>query len=65
MVKPAHYEAWLQPHDPLPRGFLQEFEFTGERAFEWAAVSSRVNSVRMEGPACIAPPEEERQHSLF
>lgn len=65
VVEPSGYGDWLKSHDPLPRGFLEGFQFVGERAFEWGAVSSKVNSVRMEGPECIAPPEEERQHSLF
>jgi len=65
MVKPEAYGAWLQAHDPLPRGFLERFEFVPEYGFEWAPVSSKVNSVRIEGPECIAPPDNERQHSLF
>jgi len=64
-VRPDDFSAWLAPHDPLPRRFLEEFDFVPERAFEWCPVSSKVNSVHMEGPECIAPPEEERQHSLF
>jgi len=65
VVDPSQYSDWLAPHDPLPRGFLEGFQFVSERAFEWTAVSRKVNSVRMEGSECIAPPEEERQHSLF
>lgn len=65
VVKPVDYAAWLKPHDPLPRGFLEDFNFEAETAFEWRPVNNKVNSVRMEGPDCIAPPEEERQHSLF
>jgi len=65
VVKPSDYGAWLKIHDPLPRGFLEEFDFVSEQGFEWTPVSSKVNSVRMEGPECIALPEEERQHTLF
>ena len=65
VVNSADYGNWLKSHDPLPRNFLEDFNFADERSFEWAAVSSKVNSVRMEGADCIAPPEEERQHSLF
>ncbi len=65
VVKPQNYENWLVAHDPLPRGFLKSFDFVCERAFEWGPVTSKVNSVRMEGPDCIRPPDHERQHSLF
>jgi putative SOS response-associated peptidase YedK len=65
VVKPQDYGNWLALHDPLPRGFLQNFDFAPERAFEWSPVDTKVNSVRMEGPDCIAPPPGERQHSLF
>lgn len=65
VLKPEDYERWLERHDPLPRGFLNSFETIPERSFEYRAVSSKVNSVRMEGPECLAPPEEERQASLF
>lgn len=65
VVPSSAFSAWLQPHDPLPRGFLEEMDFLGENAFEWRPVSSKVNSVRMAGPDCIAPPEEDPQHSLF
>jgi len=64
-VKPEQYGDWLEPQDPLPRGFLSSFDWIEEQAFEWSAVSQKVNSVRIEGPACIAPPKEERQQSLF
>jgi len=64
-VRSGDFSAWLAPHDPLPRGFLEGFDFVPEHAFEWRPVSGKVNSVRMEGPECIAPPEGERQHSLF
>jgi len=65
VVKAAQYGEWLAPQDPLPRNFLSSFNWVEERAFEWAAVSQKVNNVRTEGPDCIAPPEEERQRSLF
>jgi len=65
VVDPGYYGDWLKPHDPLPRGFLENFQFVSERTFELGPVSNKVNSVRMEGPECIAPPEDECQHSLF
>jgi putative SOS response-associated peptidase YedK len=65
VLKPEQYDSWLQPQDPLPRGFLTSFDWVPERSFEYRPVSSRVSSVRMEGPACIAPPEDEVQGSLF
>ncbi|NVJ70944.1 MAG: SOS response-associated peptidase [Alphaproteobacteria bacterium] len=65
VVKPHQYEAWLTPHDPLPRGFLESFDFMPETAFEWRPVSSRVNTVQFDGPDCLAMPEHERQQRLF
>jgi putative SOS response-associated peptidase YedK len=65
VVGAEDYSAWLQPHDPLPRGFLEGFDWVSERSFEYRPISSKVNSVRMEGPDCVAPPEEETQPSLF
>lgn len=65
VVRPEQYADWLQAHDPLPRGFLEGFNWVEEQQFEWTAVSSKVNSVRFEGPECHAPPEEEKQPSLF
>ncbi|WP_262691066.1 SOS response-associated peptidase [Kordiimonas aestuarii] len=65
VVKPRDYEAWLTPHDPLPRGFLEGFDFMPETAFHWRPVSARVNNVRFNGPECLGAPEEETQPSLF
>jgi len=65
VVQPAEYDRWLEPHDPLPRGFLESFDWMPEHHFEWQQVSSRVNSVRYDAEGCIAPPEEERQTTLF
>ncbi|WP_417460204.1 SOS response-associated peptidase [Kordiimonas sp.] len=65
VVRAADYGAWLTPHDPLPRGFLETFDFVPETAFHWRAVSRAVNNVRFDGPECLKPAEEETQHSLF
>ncbi len=65
VVRPEDYSAWLVPHDPLPRGFLESFQFVPETAFHWRAVSRVVNNVRFNGPECLNPAEEETQHSLF
>ncbi|SDE49942.1 MULTISPECIES: SOS response-associated peptidase [Kordiimonas] len=65
VVKREQYGAWLTPHDPLPRGFLESFDFMPETAFEWRAVNSRLNDVRFDAPECLEPPEQERQHTLF
>ncbi len=65
IVRPEQYSDWLQPHDPLPRGFLSSFDWVEETKFIWGPVSSKVNSIRFEGPECHFPPEEERQASLF
>lgn len=65
VVDKAAQEAWLTSHDPLPRRFLEDFPFVKETAFEARPVSSRVGNVRFDGPECLAPPEHERQASLF
>jgi len=65
VVRPAEYTSWLQAYDPLPRDFLGSFNWDVEHNFEWSAVSRKVNNVRMEGVACLEPPEDERQHTLF
>ncbi len=65
LVVPSHqYAAWLQPHDPLPRGFLKSFDWVPETAFHWSPVSQRVNDVRFNDPECLAAPELP-QPSLF
>lgn len=65
VVPPEQYGDWLQAHDPLPRGFLAGFRWEAETAFQWQAVSMRVNNVRFDDPSCQFPAETERQHSLF
>ncbi len=65
VVKPADYTAWLEPHDPLPRNFLNKFEWEGEERFHSRPVSRKVNSVRFEGEECLLPPEENPQGLLF
>ena len=65
VVRPEDYTAWLSPHDPLPRGFLQNFAFVPETAFHWHPVSAKVNNVRFNGPECLDPPPEDPQPSLF
>ncbi|NVJ99666.1 MAG: SOS response-associated peptidase [Alphaproteobacteria bacterium] len=65
VVRPEQYDAWLTPHDPLPRSFLDGFDFLPETAFEWAPVSMRVNNIRFDDEGCLAPPEDEMQPRLF
>lgn len=65
VLRPEQYDAWLQPHDPLPAGFLASFDFLPETAFHWREVSHRVNNVRFDDPACLQPPQENPQPSLF
>lgn len=65
VVKPQDYDRWLIPHDPLPNNFLKTFEWEAETAFHTMPVSTRVNSIRFDDPSCLAPPEEEKQPSLF
>lgn len=65
VVSPEQYSDWLQPQDPLPRGFLNSFDWVEETMFHWHAVSTRVNSVRVDDETCLNPPEVDPQHSLF
>lgn len=65
VVAPDQYDAWLQPQDPLPRGFLESFDWVPETAFHWHPVSTKVNSVRIDDETCLLPPEIDPQHSLF
>ena len=65
VVSSDQYDAWLEPHDPLPRGFLDTFHWQAESEFTMRKVSRRVSNVRHDDAGCIAPPEEERQGSLF
>lgn len=65
VVPPNQYGDWLHPHDPLPRGFINSFDWVQETAFQWRPVSPRVGNVRVDDPTCLNPPDTLRQHSLF
>lgn len=65
VVPQDRFEDWLEPHDPLPRGFLKSFDWVPETAFQWRPVSTRVGNVRFDDPSLLEPPETERQQSLF
>ncbi len=65
VVPPDQFDAWLQPQDPLPRRFLNSFDWVPETAFHWRAVSTRVNGVRIDDETCLLPAEIDPQHSLF
>ena len=71
VLEPSDYARWLEPHDPLPRGFLDSFSWAGEEAFEWRPVSRRVNAISHDDPACLdapaadPPPPQPRQPDLF
>jgi len=65
VVAPEQFDAWLQPQDPLPRGFLNGFDWVAEAAFHWRAVSTRVNGVRLDDESCLLPAEVDPQQSLF
>lgn len=67
-VRPEEFDKWLLPHDPLPRGFLKSFTWDDEALFETVKVSRRVNNIRFDDPACLAPPKPPAppaQGSLF
>lgn len=65
VVQSEQYSAWLEPHDPLPRAFLERFNWAPETDFTMQKVSRRVSNVRNDDALCIAPPDEDKQGSLF
>lgn len=65
IVKPSQFDAWLTAHDPLPRGFLNSFDWVADDAFGVRPVNSRVSNVRFDDPSCIEPAQPVAQHSLF
>lgn len=68
VIRPQDFDAWLTPTDPLPRGFLESFPWADESEFKARPVSGRVNNIRFDDAACIAPPAEPAlpaQGSLF
>lgn len=65
VVPPEQYDTWLQPQDPLPRGFFGSFNWVPETAFHWRSVSTRVNSVSIDDESCLLPAEVDPQRSLF
>lgn len=65
IVAPNEYGDWLEPHDPLPRDFLEGFSWVPEVAFTMRKVARYVSNVRNDDVGCIAPPEDEKQGSLF
>lgn len=65
VVQSEQYSDWLEPHDPLPRGFLERFNWAPETDFTMQKVSRRVSNVRNDDAGCIAPPDEDKQGSLF
>lgn len=54
-VKPEDFDRWLAPHDPLPRSFMESFDWVPEDRYETVRVSKRVNSVRFDDPTCAEP----------
>ncbi len=65
VVKPEQFEYWLMPQDPLPRNFLNSFNWEEEQHFHWRPVSRKVSSVRYDAADCLDPPEENPQGVLF
>ena len=58
VLEPADWARWLHP-EPLPPEALGDLLRPAEPAdLAIAAVSSTVNSVANEGPACVAPPAQ-------
>lgn len=65
IIEPADYAAWLSPETPA-EALLAMLKPLPEEALTMTAVSDRVNSVKNDDPACIAPVDPTpRQSSLF
>jgi putative SOS response-associated peptidase YedK len=58
IVDPAGYAAWLAPGASDPAELLAALPERRAAELEAHAVSSRVNDVRNDDPACLAPPEQ-------
>lgn len=55
LLDARHYDAWVDPEGPDVESLLRSGSGISLRMFE---VCSRVNSVRNEGPECLAPPQQ-------
>jgi len=64
ILPPERYEAWLDPR-ANPQGIREFLRPARADALMATAVSDRVNSVRNEGPALIAPVPEPLELDLF
>ncbi|MCJ9427586.1 SOS response-associated peptidase [Kordiimonas marina] len=65
VLRPEQYDAWLAPHDPLPRGFLESFDWMPETAFHWHPVTPRMGNIQYNEPGCLDAPEDDPQPTLF
>jgi putative SOS response-associated peptidase YedK len=65
IVTPASYGAWLDPGCTDPRGLAALLVPRAAHDMRATAVSTRVNRVDHDDPACLDPPAPERQGSLF
>jgi putative SOS response-associated peptidase YedK len=66
ILDPTAYEAWLDPARDDPTRLFALLRPPPEENIVWHPVSNRVNDVRVDDPACIAPaPEAPRQGALF
>jgi putative SOS response-associated peptidase YedK len=58
LVDPEGYACWLDPDAPDPAGLLEGLPQERGAALVARPVSARVNDVRNDDAACLAPPEE-------
>jgi len=58
IVDPPGYAAWLDPDAPDPAALLAALPEERGTGLVARPVSTRVNDVRNDDPACLAPPEE-------
>jgi putative SOS response-associated peptidase YedK len=61
IVDPAGYAAWLDPEAKDPAGLLAGLPEALGSGLVARPVSRRVNDVRNDDPACLAPPEAETE----
>jgi putative SOS response-associated peptidase YedK len=65
IVDPEGYAAWLDPGAGDPAALLAGLPETRGAALVLRPVSARVNDVRHDDPACLAPPEDAEPLPLF
>ncbi|MES1166393.1 MAG: SOS response-associated peptidase [Pseudomonadota bacterium] len=63
MLKPEQFDAWLDPRATAPESLAPLLHPAPAGAMSAVALDSRVNSVRHDDPACLAPAATETEGS--